>query len=54
MKSSSICILMYANDQNVSRHLTQHGQIPKNVSEFIILIETSVLGLRGLLSIYYI
>ena len=54
MKSSSKCILMYANDQNVSRHLTQHGQIPKNVSEFILEVESSVLGVRGLLSIYYI
>ena len=37
---------MYANDHNVSRHLTQHGQIPQNVSEFIVLIEIPLLGLK--------
>ena len=37
---------MYANDRNVSRHLTQHGQIPQNVSDFTELIESPLLGLK--------
>ena len=47
MRSSPRCILMYANDHNVSRHLTKHGQIPQNISEFTILIEIPVLGLKS-------